>query len=163
LRLLFVCTGNICRSPTAEAVTRALFERAAMVGRFELESAGLGGWHLGDPPDPRAIRRAALRSYDLTGQRARQIAPQDYRDFDLLLAIDRGHLRAMRRACPPDHAEKIKLFMAFAEGAEAGDVPDPYYGESADFDLVLDLVEGGAHALVAALSHSGAGGAGPAR
>jgi protein-tyrosine phosphatase len=152
MRLLFVCTGNICRSPTAEGVTRALLKQAGHDDRFHLDSAGLGGWHVGDPPDARAIRRAASRGYELSAQRARQLTEGDFADFDLLLAMDRGHRREMLRACPGPLKARIKLFMEYAEGPEAGDVPDPYYGDIADFDHALDMVERGAQALVDALA-----------
>jgi protein-tyrosine phosphatase len=131
--ILFVCTGNICRSPTAEAVFRALAKNAGL--ELRIESAGLGDWHVGEPPDDRAQHHAKGRGYDLSAQRARQVRQRDFDDFDLILAMDRGHLRALERMAPPKHRAKIRLFAADR------DVPDPYYGGPEGFERVLDLVE----------------------
>jgi protein-tyrosine phosphatase len=131
--ILFVCTGNICRSPTAEAVFRALAKNAGL--ELRIESAGLGDWHVGHPPDDRAQHHAKGRGYDLSAQRARQVRQRDFDDFDLILAMDRGHLRALERMAPPKHRAKIRLFAADR------DVPDPYYGGPEGFERVLDLVE----------------------
>jgi protein-tyrosine phosphatase len=131
--ILFVCTGNICRSPTAEGVFRSLAEKAGL--DLRIESAGLGDWHVGQPPDERAQHHAKGRGYDLSAQRARQVRLRDFDDFDLILAMDRGHLRALERMAPPKHRAKIRLFAADR------DVPDPYYGGADGFEQVLDLVE----------------------
>lgn len=131
--ILFVCTGNICRSPTAEGVLKSLCFRAGI--GLRIESAGLGDWHVGDPPDERAQHHARSRGYDLSAQRARQVQMRDFEEFDLILAMDRGHLRALRGMAPAQHHTKIRLFAADAE------VPDPYYGGAAGFERVLDLVE----------------------
>jgi protein-tyrosine phosphatase len=138
--ILFVCTGNICRSPTAEAVLRRLADENAL--RLRIESAGLGDWHVGDPPDERAQHHARNRGYDLSRQRARQVKPLDFEEFDLILAMDRGHLRALQEMAPPRHHAKIRLFAAGA------DVPDPYYGGAEGFERVLDLVEERCRALL---------------
>jgi protein-tyrosine phosphatase len=131
--ILFVCTGNICRSPTAEGVFRSLAEKAGL--DLRIESAGLGDWHVGLPPDERAQHHAKGRGDDLSAQRARQVRLRDFEDFDLILAMDRGHLRALERMAPPKHRAKIRLFAADR------DVPDPYYGGADGFEQVLDLVE----------------------
>ena len=138
--MLFICTGNICRSPTAEAVLRHLAGESSLALR--IESAGLGDWHVGDPPDERAQHHARTRGYDLSAQRARQVALTDFEEFDLILAMDRGHLRALQKMAPPQHHAKIRLFVAGA------DVPDPYYGGADGFEHVLDLVEERCRALL---------------
>ncbi|HEU4922052.1 MAG TPA: low molecular weight protein-tyrosine-phosphatase [Burkholderiales bacterium] len=131
--ILFICTGNICRSPTAEAVLKSLCLEAGI--ELRIESAGLGDWHVGSPPDERAQHHARSRGYDLSAQRARQVRIQDFEEFDLILAMDRGHLQALISMAPAEHQAKIRLFVADA------DVPDPYYGGAAGFERVLDLVE----------------------
>jgi protein-tyrosine phosphatase len=139
-RVLLVCMGNICRSPTAEAVLRKKSAQAGLAIAFA--SAGTENYHVGDPPDPRSIRHAARRGYDLTELRARQVQADDFRTFDLILAADELNLRELRRRCPAEHQGRLQLFL--------GDValPDPYYGESDDFEKVLDLVEKQAVLLV---------------
>lgn len=146
VRVLFVCTGNICRSPTAEGVFRDLAAAAGHDGAIETDSVGLGGWHVGDPPDGRAIAAAGRRGIDLTDLRARQLEPADFEDFDLLLAMDRGHFRDMAGRVPPQHAGKVRMFMQAARGDPAPSVPDPYYGASDGFEQVLDMIEEGARA-----------------
>ena len=138
--ILFVCTGNICRSPTAEGVFKSLCRRRGIEPR--IESAGLGDWHVGAPPDQRAQHHARTRGYDLSEQRARQVRMSDFEEFDLILAMDRGHLRALRGMAPAQHHAKIRLFVADR------DVPDPYYGGAEGFERVLDLVEERCRALL---------------
>lgn len=138
--ILFVCTGNICRSPTAEAVLRHLAKEKSL--ELRIESAGLGDWHVGAPPDERAQRHARTRGYDLSAQRARQVSARDFDEFDMILAMDRGHLQALRRMAPAHHHAKIRLFVADR------DVPDPYYGGAVGFEHVLDLVEERCRALL---------------
>jgi protein-tyrosine phosphatase len=138
--ILFVCTGNICRSPTAEGVFRSLCAKAGI--ELRIESAGLGDWHVGDPPDQRTQHHARKRGYDLSSQRARQVRSTDFDEFDLILAMDRGHLRALQDMAPPRHHAKVRLFVAGA------DVPDPYYGGAEGFERVLDLVEERCRALL---------------
>jgi protein-tyrosine phosphatase len=131
--ILFVCTGNICRSPTAEGVLRAMAVAEGI--ELRIESAGIGDWHVGNPPDERTQHHAKSRGYDLSAQRARQVRPGDFTDFDLILAMDRGHLRALERMAPRGERHKLRLFAA------GQDVPDPYYGGAEGFERVLDLVE----------------------
>lgn len=141
--ILFVCSGNICRSPTAEGVFKSLVEKTGL--NLRIESAGIGDWHVGQPPDERAQHHARGRGYDLSAQRARQVRPRDFDDFDLILAMDRGHLRALERMAPPGHRAKIRLFAADR------DVPDPYDGGAQGFEQVLDLVEAQCRSLLAEL------------
>ncbi|PTW50911.1 MULTISPECIES: low molecular weight protein-tyrosine-phosphatase [Rhodovulum] len=142
-RILFVCLGNICRSPTAHGVFQTLAEAEGLA--VEVESAGTGGWHVGDPPDPRAIRAAAGRGYDLTALRARQVKAADFAAYDLILAMDRSNLTALERMRPIDSETPVRLFLDFAD-ADRDELPDPYYDGS--FDLVLDLVEDASRGLI---------------
>lgn len=141
-RVLLVCMGNICRSPTAEEVLRVKARRSRLA--IEFDSAGTENYHVGDAPDPRSIRHAAERGYDLTGLRARQVHASDFAEFDLIFAADEANLHELQRRCPAEHQGRLKLFL--------GDqpLPDPYYGEGDDFEKVLDLVEKRADSLVAA-------------
>lgn len=141
--ILFVCTGNICRSPTAEGVLRHLAKKAGI--ELRIESAGLGDWHVGQPPDERALHHARTRGYDISAQRARRVQPRDFEDFDMILAMDRGHLRSLERMAAREHRAKIRLFV------EGRDVPDPYYGGPEGFEQVLDLVEARCASLLAEL------------
>jgi protein-tyrosine phosphatase len=138
--ILFVCTGNICRSPTAEAVLRHLASRESM--ELHIESAGLGDWHVGQPPDERSQHHAKRRGYDLSAQRARQVTVRDFERFDMILAMDRGHLRALQKLAPARHHARIRLFV------DGRDVPDPYSGGPEGFEHVLDLVEARCRALL---------------
>jgi protein-tyrosine phosphatase len=138
--ILFVCTGNICRSPTAEGVLKHLAREDSI--ELRVESAGIGDWHVGQPPDERSQHHARGRGYDLSAQRARQVRAEDFEEFDMILAMDRGHLRALQKMAPPRHHAKIRLFVAGA------DVPDPYYGGGDGFERVLDLVEERCRALL---------------
>ena len=154
-RVLFVCTGNICRSPTAEAVFASRARAAGLT--FEADSAGTHGYHIGEAPDPRAEATGRARGYDLSDLRARRIQPDDFTRFDLVLAMDRGHLSQLRRLAPPGTGDKVRLFLSFAAEAATQDVPDPYYGGSHDFDRVVDLVERGVDGLIDALESGDAG------
>jgi len=145
-RILFVCTGNICRSPTAEGVLRHLAKEAGI--GLHVESAGTGDWHVGQPPDARAQHHARGRGYDLSAQRARQVQALDFERFDLVVAMDRGHLGILQRQCPPEHRGKLRLLV------EGRDVPDPYYGGVEGFERVLDMVEEGCRALLAEMRAS---------
>lgn len=145
MRILFVCTGNICRSPTAEGVFKALADRAGL--RTEADSAGTHDYHVGSAPDRRATAHARRRGYDLSGLRARQVTQADFEAFDLVLAMDRSHLRTMEGLCPPAYRHKLRLFLEFA-GQPGADVPDPYYGGAEGFERVLDMVEAASRGLV---------------
>ncbi len=149
--ILFVCMGNICRSPTAEGVTRALAEQAGMAHCFEIDSAGTHSYHIGKAPDARAIRTAAQRGYDLQPLRARRVSAADFARFDLILAMDRDNLDLLKQACPAEHQGKLALFLEFGAGRANAEVPDPYYGGEDGFERVLDMVEEAAHGLLARL------------
>lgn len=149
-RVLFVCLGNICRSPAAEAVFRKM---AAARGLDAVaDSAGTGGWHAGEAPDPRMQKAAARRGYDLSALRARQVTPADFAAFDLVLAMDRANLRDLE-AIRPSGGVRPRLFLELA-GTGILDTPDPYYGSAADFERTLDLIEEGAAGLAAHLGGS---------
>src|SRR4051794_23731921 len=153
-RVLFVCMGNICRSPTAEGVMRSLVREAGLEDEIELDSAGTGGWHAGDPPDWRATEAASRRGVTLEGA-ARQVMPRDFVDFDLLLAMDRENLHDLRRVAPSEElAGKARLLREYdpaSAGAPDLDVPDPYYGGPRGFETVLDQVEAACRGLLAEL------------
>jgi low molecular weight protein-tyrosine phosphatase len=148
--LLFVCLGNICRSPTAEGVMRDLVRREGLEDWITLDSAGTGGWHVGDPPDARASATARARGIVLEGS-ARQVRASDFEDFDLLLAMDRSNLRDLHRLAPDEEAAtRLKLLREFDPAASGDlDVPDPYYGGSGGFEEVLDLVQAACLGLLA--------------
>lgn len=148
-KVLFVCMGNICRSPTAEAVFRRTLNRNGLEARVEVDSAGTHGYHVGESPDTRTQRAAASRGYDLSNIRARKVAPQDLEYFDLILAMDRNNLEILRRLCPPERQNRLRLFMDYARSFDDDEVPDPYYGLGQDFDLVLDMVEDASEGLLA--------------
>lgn len=148
-RILFVCTGNICRSPTAEAVARQRIEAAGLADLIMVDSAGTHGYHVGEPPDPRTLLAASRRGYDLSSLRARQLESDDFQRFDLLLAMDRGHLEIMQRKAPPVYRNRLKLFLSYAPSSGYEDMPDPYYGGDAGFETVLDLCESAVDGLLA--------------
>jgi protein-tyrosine phosphatase len=149
--VLLVCTGNICRSPTADGVLRRLVREAGLEGLVRVDSAATHDYHVGEAPDPRAQEHARRRGYDLSALRARQVAREDFEDFELILAMDRGHLEILRRIAPPEHRHKLRLFMEFAGERQAEEVPDPYYGGPGGFERVLDMVEAAARGLLAQL------------
>ena len=148
MRILFVCLGNICRSPTAEAVVRALAAREAPELGLEVDSAGTAGYHVGEPPDPRMRAAAARRGYDLEALRARIVEPGDFERFDLILAMDRENLAVLHRRVPEQARERVRLFLEFSPQREPEEVPDPYYGGPNGFEEVLDLVEATARELL---------------
>lgn len=146
--ILFVCTGNICRSPTAEGVFRRHVEEAGLRAMFLIDSAGTHGYHVGEAPDRRATTAAGKRGYDLSSQQARQVSEEDFSRFDYILAMDRSNLAHLRSICPLQHTSKLRLFLEFAEQFVEREVPDPYYGGPQGFDRVLDLVEDAAKGLL---------------
>lgn len=151
IKVLFVCMGNICRSPTAEGVFRHCLRQHHLEDRVQVDSAGTHGYHAGEPPDQRTQRAAFERGYDLSDLRARKVAPDDLEYFDLILAMDRPNLDALRSLCPPERQHRIKLFMGYARNFEEDEIPDPYYGLGHGFDLMLDMVEDASLGLVESL------------
>ena len=139
-KVLFVCTGNICRSPTAEGVLRHLAKDAGV--EIHVESAGTHDYHVGNAPDTRSQEHARGRGYDLSAQRARQVRKRDFEEFDLIVAMDRGHLEILQDNCPPQHQGKLRMLV------RGHDVPDPYYGGAEGFEQVLDMVEAACLGLV---------------
>jgi protein-tyrosine phosphatase len=150
-RILFVCMGNICRSPTAEGVFRHIARREAPELTLEIDSAGTHGYHVGEPPDPRAQQAAARRGIDLSGIAARQFVAEDYARFDLILAMDRLNVALLREQHGEPEQAMVRLFLEYAPRLGRDDVPDPYYGGSTGFELVLDLVEEASRGLLAQL------------
>ncbi len=148
MRILFVCLGNICRSPTAEAVVRSIAALEAPELDLELDSAGTAGYHIGNAPDPRMCAAAARRGYSLEALRARVVEPRDFERFDLILAMDRENLAALHRQAPEPVRGRVRLFLEFAPEAEPQEVPDPYYGGPTGFEEVLDLIESAARGLL---------------
>lgn len=148
MKVLFVCTGNICRSPTAEAVFRAKAAARGLGQRVFADSAGTHAYHVGEPPDPRTADAARRRGYPMNGMFARKVSAGDFRAFDLVVAMDEGHFRLLRRLAPAGAHEKLRLFMELVREAARRDVPDPYYGGPDGFEHVLDIVETGVEALL---------------
>jgi protein-tyrosine phosphatase len=151
VRVLFVCLGNICRSPTVEGVARQLAAREVAHLQLQFDSAGTAGYHIGDAPDARSVHAAAVRGYDITGLRARQLQAGDFKRFDLLLAMDEDNLRDMRAVAPHGLADRAQLFLSYAPALKRRAVPDPYYGGAEGFEAVLDLAEHGSRALFVAI------------
>jgi len=150
--VLFVCTGNICRSPTAEGVFRAVVEREGLSEKFLIDSAGTHGYHIGEPPDPRAISHARRRGYDISGLCARRIEAADFARFDLILACDQGHRTLLLRLADKAQHGRIAMFLDYAPELGISEIPDPYYGGPAGFEHVLDICERASAGLLAALT-----------
>ena len=149
VRVLFVCLGNICRSPTAEGVFKQLVDARGLADRIDVDSAGTGGWHVGDPPDPRTVRAARARGLDLSTLRARQVTRADFERFDHVLAMDEANLRALQLLRPQaPHRARLRLFLSCAPDVGCVEVPDPYDGGPDGFERVLDLCEAAAAALL---------------
>jgi protein-tyrosine phosphatase len=149
MRICFVCSGNICRSPSAEIVMRALVARAGLEDEVEVCSAGIGDWHVGERADPRSVETLTARGYDASTHRARQFRREWFDEHDLVVAMDRSHLRDLRRMAGAADQEKVRLLTSFGPEATDEDVPDPYYGGPDGFTDVLDLVERYCAALLA--------------
>ena len=148
LRILFVCMGNICRSPTAEGVFRAQVAAAGLSGRIVTDSAGTHGYHIGEPPDPRSIKAAAARGIDISDLRARMVRAKDFQRFDLVLAMDKQNQQALAELCATETADCLRMFMDFAPDLKRREVPDPYYGGTDGFNHVLDLCDAAARGLL---------------
>lgn len=149
--ILFCCTGNICRSPTAEGVFAKKVSEAGLARRIRADSAGTHGYHVGEPPDARTQSAARARGYDLSALRARRVERDDFSRFDLVLAMDRGNRAFLARLCPPSSGHKLKLMMEYARKHSAREVPDPYDGAAEDFDLVLEMLEDACEGLLQSL------------
>jgi protein-tyrosine phosphatase len=148
IKVLFVCMGNICRSPTAEAVFRHYVENAGLAEHILIDSAGTHDYHIGDPPDSRAQSTAQQRGYDMSKLRGRQVDEGDFRRFDYVLAMDNANLAILQRITPPDSEIRARLFLEYARHFAEREVPDPYYGGADGFERVLDMVEDAAQGLL---------------
>ncbi|PIE43719.1 MAG: phosphotyrosine protein phosphatase [Gammaproteobacteria bacterium] len=147
-KVLFVCLGNICRSPTAQGTFRKLVQDQGLDGQIETDSAGTAPYHIGKTPDMRAQKTAASRGIDISDLRARQIKASDFEEFDYILAMDNANLEDLLDICPDQHKHKVMLFLSFIQAGEYDEVPDPYYGGQAGFDIVFDLVQQASEALL---------------
>jgi protein-tyrosine phosphatase len=154
VKVLFVCTGNICRSPTAEGVFRKLVEDAGLGASIQIDSAGTGAWHIGEAPDPRTSEAALARGFELSAIRARKVAVDDFPGFDYVVAMDKTNQGELRGLAPNDMRAKVYLFLDFTEAHKGEGVPDPYYGGEGGFEHVLDLVEDGAQHLLAHIQNT---------
>ena len=155
IKVLFVCMGNICRSPTAEGVFSALLEERDLAHRFDIDSAGTHAYHVGDAPDLRAQKAARERGVELKHIRARKIHARDFEEFDHILVMDSDNYAAAADICPDDLKHKIRLFLEYAPHMNVRDVPDPYYGGSYGFEKVLNLVEAASEGFLQALAFQG--------
>ena len=140
-KVLFVCLGNICRSPMAEGTFRSAVEKAGLSAQFEIDSAGTSGWHIGEPPDGRATQTATIRGIDLSAQRSRKVRQSDFEDYDYIIAMDRDNYASLMGTSSKGSQDKIRMFLEFAPKVSETEVPDPYFGGQHGFDHVLDLVE----------------------
>jgi len=148
VKVLFVCLGNICRSPTADGIFRKLIADAGLDNQVQVDSAGTAGWHIGRAPDARTVAAAKNRGYDLSVLRARQVSKADFAEFDYILAMDNANLSDLKQLKPVNYQGHLGLFLAFSEQSHYREVPDPYHGGSEGFELVLDLVEDAAQGLL---------------
>jgi len=148
IRVMFVCTGNICRSPTAEGILRQKVAERGLADQIDSQSCGLIGYHTGEAPDPRAVRLATRRGYDLSRQRASRIRLDDFDEADYLLAMDQGHLASLNAMAPAGTHHKLSLLLAHLPDASEAEVPDPYYGDESDFIKAFDLIEAAVDAFL---------------
>ena len=151
--VLFICMGNICRSPTAEGVFRHFVEQRGLQESIRIDSAGTHAYHSGEPSDRRAIAAAARRGYDMTGIRARRVRDEDFEEFDLVIAMDDQNLQNLQEMAGPARSAKVSLFLDYSSG-DVSEVPDPYYGGAKGFERVLDLVEDASRGLLEMLRKS---------
>lgn len=148
LKVLFVCLGNICRSPTAEGVFKTYLQQAGLAGQVTTDSAGTADWHTGKAPDSRTVKAAATRGYDLSVLRARQAQAEDFHRFDLVLAMDRSNLENLQAIQPEDGTAELALYLPYCGVTSTSEVPDPYYGGAEGFEHVLDLLEQASESLL---------------
>lgn len=153
-KVLFVCMGNICRSPTAEGVFRDKVRQAGIAANLRIDSAGTHGYHVGNPPDARAQEAARKRGYDLSDLRGREVCEKDFEEFDYVLAMDKDNLTMLQKKCPAHLQHKVRRLLSFSRRFPNLDVPDPYYGGRAGFDQVLDMVEDAADGLIEEIKRS---------
>ncbi len=151
VKVLFVCMGNICRSPTAHGVFDKRVRDAGLQEQVLTDSAGTHAYHIGEPPDARAQATALRRGVDLSGQRARRVAPEDFEHFDYVLAMDQENYELLGEICPAEHRRKLRMFMEFAPERPEREVPDPYFGGATGFERVIDMAEAAADGLLAAI------------
>lgn len=148
IRVLFVCLGNICRSPTAEGVFRDLVGREGLSEKIATDSCGTGGWHIGHPPDERAREEAKRRGIDIDDLKARKTHSSDFTDFDFIMAMDDSNFKNLTLMCPPEHVSKIYMFLSFASDVGVREVPDPYYGGPDGFSDVFDMIDAASNGLL---------------
>lgn len=153
VKVLFVCMGNICRSPTAEGVFRHLVKQHDLEQHIHIDSAGTHAYHIGEPPDSRSQATARNRNIDMSRQRARRVEINDFDEFDYILAMDNSNLADLKTICPSDLQHKIELFLNYGENVNEAEVPDPYYGGSSGFDHVFDLVENASRGLLSSIKN----------
>lgn len=151
IKVLFVCMGNICRSPSAEGVFRDKVSAAGLSDKIQIDSAGTHAYHIGNSPDPRSQEAAIKRDYDLSAQRARKVEVEDFDEFDYVIAMDMSNEDDLQAICPTALEDKIHLFLKFSDNSNVKEVPDPYYGAGNGFEIVLDLIEDAADGLIAHL------------
>ena len=154
VKVLFVCMGNICRSPTAEGVFRQKVEQQGLTARISIDSAGTHAYHIGKPPDTRSQQAAQRRGLDLSTLRARQVELRDFKHFDYVLAMDEENLSGLLEICPQPLQQKVQLFLQYAPHTNEINVPDPYYGGAVGFERVLDLVEAASQGFITHLRHT---------
>jgi protein-tyrosine phosphatase len=150
--ILFVCLGNICRSPIAEGIFRHIAAQRGFSDQFKISSAGLGSWHIGRPPDQRAQDAVRAMGIDISTIRARRVTPSDFESYDLILAMDRANRNALLRMAPVHHRDKIKLFLAYAPNLSVHEVPDPFFGHTDNFEYVCQLVDAACRGLLVNLT-----------